>query len=191
MVASGDAEECGVHGPEPPSLPTIIGGLVVLAGTMIAFVGLLPGYKRPGWRQTASAVGVLVVGVGTAASFLGGALHLNRSDYDALSWGLFALAILLILAILAPYHLPPARLNEARDDHATRDEPGDANDGEGGVSVYVIVYEGRVDVHRSEERKSGGDDGGDSVPPFGEAHETVYQPPHDGDIPHTPPDRGG
>jgi hypothetical protein len=79
---------------------------------MIVVISFLPGYDRPGWREKAGAIGTLVIGVGTATSFIGTAEHLNHTSLAIFTWALFGFALLLICAILAPYKLPGLRLGK-------------------------------------------------------------------------------
>jgi hypothetical protein len=155
---------------EVTSYPTLVGGLVVLAGTMIAFVGFLPGYERAGWRESSGAVGAAVIGLGTAASFVGSATHLNRTGYDILNWGLLGLALLLIVSILTPYYPPRFGLGKRNHEGKGHDKRADREDTEDDVAIYMTACEHRVSHHTDKKGTDDNPPRGESTPPFSKAH---------------------
>jgi len=169
--------------PEPPSYPTLIGGLIVLAGTLVVLVSLLPGYDLPGWREKASAYGALIIGIGTALSFLGGALHPDRSEYDVLSWGLLALAVLLIATVSAPYITARLRLAKRNRERKKRNKTPDTEDAEDHLSIYVLACERHVDGQRDDEGAGRNEVRGEPSSSFREPHKTVRESHPVADIP--------
>jgi hypothetical protein len=132
----------------PPPYPTLLGSLVVFAGTIVVGVGLLPGHKSRKWTAKSNAIGTCIIGGGAGVSFLGTARKLSPGDIQLLNWGLLVLAVLLIVAILAPYVTPRvnplARLG--KDHHAdTKDgDAGDPDNAEDDLSIYMIAFQDRV-----------------------------------------------
>ena len=152
----------------------------MLAGTIIALVGFLPGYELRGWREKTGAAGACFIGGGTALSFLGSADHLSRTDIDILNWGLLGVALLLIVLVLAPYLAPRfclgTRLRLRKNHHAGDEhgEPDNPEDSEDHTAIYAMAYKHAVEEGEEYERANANKVRGKTAPPLTEPHKPIH-----------------
>ncbi|HTW43496.1 MAG TPA: hypothetical protein VMD79_14405 [Solirubrobacteraceae bacterium] len=110
---------------EPPSTLTFVGALVVLVGTVIVILGsYLPGVRKQHWNGGATTVGNCVVGLGSAAAFLGLSKKLTSGELELLPWALLVLALVLIVMSGGPYWFPRVLAKLRKDQEREREGQG-------------------------------------------------------------------